>query len=336
MGDKPTRLEKFDIAARRDRLRTRIESFQLDAINFIGVEAFESDSAPVDAASFFDLLDDIPGGTDAAIAPSNTEAEETILALPSQLSENLIQTPDLQQLRAQELELRRGQAHDILERIRLAIGQKSFQYTDVMRQTDRKAVVTRSRSAVATLSQAISLQRRFYFVCRAALVRLHIPPTELEAIFLELKDDDLKTSTAILDPNMRGQSRQQLAWIWRVGGVGAAGDDPLTECELYISNRINLMKSHENLVKRVHWMRARAQLHRWQEENILTAFEMDWTTRFFLHKVKLWGEVATFGLHSRHRGGEAFAERQKLFWKGMALRAETAFGLCNDKYRKLT
>jgi hypothetical protein len=42
------------------------------------------------------------------------------------------------------------------------------------------------------------------------------------------------------------------------------------------------------LVRRVHWLRARAQLMRWQEEVCLTNYEMQWTVRYFSHVSSKW------------------------------------------------
>ena len=42
------------------------------------------------------------------------------------------------------------------------------------------------------------------------------------------------------------------------------------------------------VVRRVHWLRARAQLMRWQEELTLTGYEMQWTVRYFLYMSRKW------------------------------------------------
>jgi len=38
------------------------------------------------------------------------------------------------------------------------------------------------------------------------------------------------------------------------------------------------------IVRRVHWLRAHAQLMRWREEVTLTGYEMHWVVRYFLNK----------------------------------------------------
>lgn len=47
--------------------------------------------------------------------------------------------------------------------------------------------------------------------------------------------------------------------------------------------------THRNfIVRRVHWLRARAQLMRWQEQVKLIGYEMQWTVRYYLYKSQNW------------------------------------------------
>jgi hypothetical protein len=41
-------------------------------------------------------------------------------------------------------------------------------------------------------------------------------------------------------------------------------------------------------VQRVHWLRARAQKARWQEEVTLLGYEMQWTVRYYMHMSERW------------------------------------------------
>jgi len=45
------------------------------------------------------------------------------------------------------------------------------------------------------------------------------------------------------------------------------------------------------IVRRVHWLRARAQLMRWREEVTLTGYEMHWVVRYFLNKSQTWDHL---------------------------------------------
>lgn len=77
------------------------------------------------------------------------------------------------------------------------------------------------------------------------------------------------------------------------------------------------------IVRRVHFLRARALKKRWDEERILLNYEMQWTVRFFENKSGKWKIGAnTQGISS---GAKAYALRQQARWKGMALNSDRIF-----------
>ena len=83
-------------------------------------------------------------------------------------------------------------------------------------------------------------------------------------------------------------------------------------------------------VKRVHWLRARAQHMRWREECILVRYEMEWTVRYFLHKSDLW----TLGDHTNIAAGAvAYAHRQAAMWRDLAHYADQSFKSVNVNYK---
>ncbi|KAG2128379.1 uncharacterized protein EDB93DRAFT_1256678 [Suillus bovinus] len=88
-----------------------------------------------------------------------------------------------------------------------------------------------------------------------------------------LLHEQLKVSTAVGDPNARGQQNESLAWFWSVE-VDMHGPDQSWNEEFY----------------RVHWLWAKALQDRWKEELMLVQFEMDWTCNFFLWKATQWGD----------------------------------------------
>lgn len=87
------------------------------------------------------------------------------------------------------------------------------------------------------------------------------------------------------------------------------------------------------IVQRVHWLRARAQKNRWQEELTLIRYEMEWTTRYFLHRAETW--QTQLGEKDLHAGPIAYAARQAAQWGDMALDAERAFRVINRDYKKV-
>lgn len=75
---------------------------------------------------------------------------------------------------------------------------------------------------------------------------------------------------------------------------------------------------HEFKVYRVHWLRARAQLHRWREEVVLTRNEMHWVANYYTYRQNQWSiwQATNPDLTPGHH---AYAERQKAMWAEMRL-----------------
>ena len=84
-----------------------------------------------------------------------------------------------------------------------------------------------------------------------------------------------------------------------------------------------------SLVQRVHWLRARAQKNRWQEELLLLKHEMEWTTRYFLHRSQEWASRSEIGTRP---GPKAYAARQSSQWRRLACDAERIFRVVNVDY----
>ena len=158
----------------------------------------------------------------------------------------------------------------------------------------------------------------------------------------------MKSSTAILDPNKPGSTSLKLSWIWHSAkwlllndnvfpgavadvGPGPSPDpDPVTlyECEVmnYLSNLIFFFLfsyCEKYLVKRVHFLCARALKNRWDEEHILLNYEMQWMVRFFKKKLEKW-KVAVYSPNISS-GAKAYALRREYWWKAMSIKSDTVF-----------
>lgn len=86
-------------------------------------------------------------------------------------------------------------------------------------------------------------------------------------------------------------------------------------------------------VQRVHWIRARAQRNRWEEELILIRYEMQWTTKSFLHWAQIWEERFQEG--NSNPGPKAYAARQCGQWRSLATDADQVFRSINSDYTSL-
>lgn len=112
-----------------------------------------------------------------------------------------------------ELSLRKEQAQTHIRQLRELIADKSFQYSHVIRVAPRKSIKTKGRATVKGLNVQIAFHCYMYRHCRSRLISLGADRATLQQ-FPELKQEDIKASTAILAPNIAGSTTLQLSWIW--------------------------------------------------------------------------------------------------------------------------
>jgi hypothetical protein len=116
-----------------------------------------------------------------------------------------------------ELKLRTRQVIRHLSALHGAITDKSFQYSHVIRGTPQKSVQTRAHSVISKLNAIISFHCCVYLKCRAAIVQLH--PGTLSRFWV-LSKQDVKCSTALVNPNTPGSTTLRPSWIWKIGLAG--------------------------------------------------------------------------------------------------------------------
>jgi len=196
-----------------------------------------------------------PAEDETAFSDDELDAEDSADVLSSDVTPSERQTiplpsssrvpADLGQL---ELALRLEQAERHLSRLRDLIADKSFQYSHVMREAPTNAVVTKSRTAIKNLNQEITRHCRIYNHTYTRLLRLDTHGSTLHR-FQHLTKDDVRASTAVLDPNTPGSTGIRLSWIWAnthffaarhtTGSTihtDATQPEHLTECEqLFVS-----------------------------------------------------------------------------------------------------
>jgi hypothetical protein len=259
--------------------------------------------------------------------------EEQILSLPSNGNVDSIHN----QL---ELTHRISLADHHLNQIRNLIAEKSFQFSHLIRVAPRKAVATRSRTAVTKLNQQIAVHCQLYSKCRSRILALGADQDTLSRLQI-LSQSDIGASTAVVNPNEPGSTRIQLSWIWQTAGghrfglsnidnlgpgIDTGAGDRIIECNCFISTY--LIESYNSLVRRIHWLRARAQYMRWKEEVTITRYEMQWTVAYFAYNSKKWQERSAISA-----GANAYVNRKKSMWHQMALRADKTFRLLNNSYQ---
>ena len=139
-----------------------------------------------------------------------------------------------------EMELRRGHANDCLGSIRRTIGQEAFEYKKVLRPAHDKIHQTRARSSIQNIHRGLVLQAQIYKRTREAMIKLGIESAVVEELYKPLTAEDIKTSSAVNNPNIAGSSKTKLSWIWTLHQGVQTNDNHLTECGFFIGFTLTL------------------------------------------------------------------------------------------------
>jgi hypothetical protein len=155
--------------------------------------------------------------------------EMVILPLPS----NIISVqlgPSLESLRSVERELRKGQANDALEGLRIGLANKSLLLlTDVNKSKSTKES-TRAWKSVRNAQSQILLHAHGYQRAWKALECIGTP--EDLVIYQKLEAKDLVVVKDIISAKRFGQGSDSLAWFWRIGpGQNHLTGEWMEECE---------------------------------------------------------------------------------------------------------
>jgi hypothetical protein len=225
MGRNPSNSDRQSVETAREQLTGLLLELKI-AMHAAGVaESTSTTPSTHESLGMWDeiLYEPVPNG------PNTPEVDEQRPTLnnpissigPFQVEEQQIPLPsngNIEWAYAQlEITHRIAHAEHHLNRIRELIAEKSFQYSHVIRVSPRKGVNTKSRAAVKNLNLQISIHCRLYTQCRSKLLRLDADTTTLNR-FRTLSVEDVKSSTAIVNPNEPGSTQIKLSWIWQTAG----------------------------------------------------------------------------------------------------------------------
>ncbi|KAG1800351.1 uncharacterized protein HD556DRAFT_1230340, partial [Suillus plorans] len=309
----PTDMQLLRVARCRDKLHTQITSFLEMSPTYLGVGVNVNDpdclvtvcNSLDDCEDYSDFDEDQNPDLDVHNA-SIFQPELTVIPLPSNIGAVRCRELGLTNLIKEEIALREGQANDALHAIRVHLGDKAVLFRNTVRSAKSQASSTRAWTRVRSVETAVNLHARIYSKCRSQLAKL--PDHDLLKKYLPLKKEDLKASSAVADPNARGQRDTPLSWFWSLDVQGdTSGNDWMTE------------------FYRVNWLRTKALRDRWNEEVILVKHEMQWSINFFTHRAKQWlchmHNATSAGL----TGHTCYAARQSHIYDLLAAHAEDAF-----------
>ena len=224
-GKDPCRDDKAMILKKRELLLAAIMKFEELGCKFLGDDATEGQ---MDNAIENEEMWDSDG---AELAPvhEGTVAEQHRVKFPSFWSAADRHWLNLGAIATMELELRIAWADDLLQSMRLNVGQKSMHYVKSYCPASSKIQQTRARMTIGGIERDLDHSCRLYMANRNVMEELGLPLAVLEGRFRPVTKDDLKASPSLEMPNARGQSRAQLSWIWTVN-LQSDQNNYLSEC----------------------------------------------------------------------------------------------------------
>lgn len=330
-GAKPNVKQRLETAKKRQKLMAAINRYLDQAEVFLGhrcIVLIHEKNAGQHPIPYPPDDDPDNNSTFCLKTISTRDPEWQHMLFPSAISQSHQDgVPDYAHLINKELKLRSGQATDALQHICEALSQLAYQFRLNVRNADSTKQTSRAWDGVNLLTKEWQDHQKIY--CRA---RDHILAAEPQSAskFPSLSIKDCQISAIAIDGNVRGQSKAKLSWLWTSNIdisnksmiSGDSVDEYILECECLVIQSISKSLSLHP-VYRVHWLCARAQAHRWDEELTIVQHEMEWTVQFFMKQVQIWEERRK--LAPNVIGAPEFALRQKALWNEMGRVADETY-----------
>lgn len=261
------------------------------------------------------LLSRYPALRDQVSCIDPDAPEEVPLPLPSFFNQHTRLSLGIDKLARAEATLRRGQAHDALVKLRMAIrtytSHVDFKHDHVRGQR----AITRAENLIQTLEQekkrAAELYRRAY----SALLRLGLA---LDDRSLQPLLDGQLFMKDTTKPAKLGDNRREDPWFWQVERLCSSGieDQAWAVESRFLSALESVLMLTEILVDRVKWFRDRAARDRAQEEKEILEAEFGRTIRSFTKMSDVWSKLATKNA-SKH-SNTAYAQKQAALYHALA------------------
>ena len=219
--------ESFTIAQHRQHLQEKIDQFYNKGLVDMGTTLPEVSARYTSTTKHADDLDQLGldeeddegawlATDDVQVGDEEPEItpEKAPLYLPSTLALSQRKSLGLQELGNMELQLREGQANDLLERLRECLAEKSLKFRTEVRPANSQKKVTRAWGLVHRMDNQIKETVVMYRTARDAIGELG-GAADLKR-FQEIKKSDLKMSGDIVEENRVGQKNSVLPWFWRL------------------------------------------------------------------------------------------------------------------------
>lgn len=160
------------------------------------------------------------------------QPETHTLGLPSTFGIDFLSQTGFLNLAMKERQLREGQLNDALQGIRTGIGYKSLLYRSKVRNASSYRAKLRSFDDVHVADEGVRKYVRIYEQARRAIQRLFDPDDPVDAAALqdfqnrykEIRKEDLRASTAVLESFTPGLRNHHSAWFWNLSDTQSGED----------------------------------------------------------------------------------------------------------------
>lgn len=243
LPQKPTVKQQLKIAQMRARLGKQVRDFLDGASCFLPIleeadlKQFEDeliDTPPEESVEPEEIIDDLLDENICSEEEDESEApsilpEFVVLPLPSNIT-SIELRPSLEPLKSVERELRKGQANDSLEGLRIGLANKSLLFMTNVNQSTSTKQSTRAWASVRNAQTQILFHARSYQRSWQALKC--VGTLEDMDVYQKLNEGDLVTVKDITMAKRFGQGSDRLAWFWRIGPTeDALTGEWMEECE---------------------------------------------------------------------------------------------------------
>jgi hypothetical protein len=230
LPQKPTDKQQLKVARMRAHLWKEVKDFlnasttflpTLEEVDLKPLEEETIDTPAEEAVEPEDTVDisldeDFNYDEDNEAEDLSVLPEVVVLPLPSNIiSEEEELRSSLESLISVERALRKGQANDALEGLRVGLANKSLLLLTNVNQSTSTKQSTRAWASVRNAQSQILYHAHCYQRARQALKCVGKPEDLL--IYQKLNENDLVTVKDITLAKRFGQGSDTLAWFWRIG-----------------------------------------------------------------------------------------------------------------------
>lgn len=242
MPPKPTVSQQLKVSRLRARLGKQVKDFlqvansYLPLLEEVDLRTMEDDIIDTPSDEFVEpellleaLEEELDQDGDDESEAQSVLPESVVLPLPSNILSAKV-GPAVNSMILTERELRRGQANDALEGIRIGLANKSLLLQTNVNQSKSTKQSTRAWAGVRNAQSQILLHAQTYQRAWTALQL--IGTADDRVLYHQLESKDLVVVKDITTAKRFGQGSDSLAWFWRIG----PSEDQITgewmeECE---------------------------------------------------------------------------------------------------------